>query len=87
VVDSLVYRVSWLRAKARFDRWDEEEKMVRSEMTWTILYFQHQKEVWDERAKMSEVMEETGHTAYAMKQAEMWGKFAEEGTRRFGHWI
>ena len=36
-----VYRVNWLRAKARFDRWDEEDEIVRSEMRWTLLYFEH----------------------------------------------
>ncbi len=32
----LVYRVSWLRAKARFSRWSEELQLVESEMKWTV---------------------------------------------------
>ena len=39
---SEVYRVSWLKAKARYDRWNEEFQMVQAEMFWTTLWFKHQ---------------------------------------------
>jgi hypothetical protein len=80
---TLVYRVNWLRAKARFNRWDEEDRMVRSEMRWTILYFLHQQEVWKKRAEKSIECDKRGHRAYALKQADMWGKFAAEGKTKF----
>ena len=40
MVDS-VYRVNWLRAKAHYDRWEEELTMVVHEMEWTTLWFKH----------------------------------------------
>ena len=48
----LVYRVNFLRAKARFDRWDEELKTVRHEMKWCVLYFRKQKKTWMSRTNM-----------------------------------
>jgi hypothetical protein len=61
--------------------------MVRSEMRWTILYFEHQREVWDRRAEKSEELGERGHRAYALKQAGMWAKFCTEGQKRFNGWM
>ncbi|KAG1901611.1 uncharacterized protein F5891DRAFT_979428 [Suillus fuscotomentosus] len=33
----LVYRVHWLKAKARWQRWEEELSLVQHEMGWTLL--------------------------------------------------
>jgi hypothetical protein len=40
----LVYRVNWLKAKARWNRWEEELSLVQHEMGWTIGWFKHQEE-------------------------------------------
>ena len=37
---SIVYRISWLRAKARYTRWEEELSLVKHEMTWTVAWFE-----------------------------------------------
>ena len=75
-----VYRVNFLRAKARHDRWDEELQLVRREMHWSIRYFVHQRQVWAGRA---EVSTKEGHRAYAYKQAAMWENFECEGEVQF----
>jgi hypothetical protein len=55
VTDSCaVYRVNWLRAKAQFNRWEEETKMVKNEMTWTTLWFENQRKRWQDRAEKCE---------------------------------
>ena len=36
-----VYRVNWLRARSRFDRWREEYKLLRSEMDWILNFFSY----------------------------------------------
>jgi hypothetical protein len=41
-----VYRVHWLKAKARRDRWREEQILVASEMEWTELFFRHRASRW-----------------------------------------
>jgi hypothetical protein len=41
-----VYRVHWLKAKSRRDRWQEEEILLASEMEWTELFFRHRASRW-----------------------------------------
>jgi hypothetical protein len=74
--------VNFLRAKARYDRWEEELKIIRHEMKWCVLYFQHYRDVWKVCAEESGTKE--GHKAYAYKQMVMWEKFMQEGQDRFG---
>jgi hypothetical protein len=79
----LVYRVNWLRAKARYDRWNEELSIVQHEMKWTILWFKHQMEEWKNRLKRSAEERKPGHIAYAEKQVAMWKMFMREGEQGF----
>ena len=74
---STVYRVNFLRPKARYDRWDEELKTVRHEMGWSIRYFDHHRTQWMVRAQ--KVGNTEGQRAYAYKQTEMWDKFVGWG--------
>lgn len=46
----VVYRVSWLRAKARKTRWCEEEDLVSHEMLFVILFHLREAKLWRERA-------------------------------------
>jgi hypothetical protein len=46
----IVYRVHWLKAKARRDRWAEEATLLGHEMDWTFAFFQKQAFKWRERA-------------------------------------
>ncbi|KAG2111729.1 uncharacterized protein F5147DRAFT_651355 [Suillus discolor] len=75
-----IYRVNWLKAKARYDRWSEELKLVQHEMCWTVQWFQNQESEW--RARADESIK-NGHRAYAEKQASMWAEFAAEGIKSF----
>jgi hypothetical protein len=78
-----VYRVNWLRAKARFNRWEEEEKIVKSEMDWTIRWFENQQLMWEKNARESIEKQQEGHACYAWKQEEMWSKFKQEAISAF----
>ena len=80
---NIVYRVNWLRAKARFDRWNEELILVPHEMQWTVLWFEYQSKVWTKRATESVGQGKEGHRAYAFKQVEMWDKFSAQGRKSF----
>lgn len=80
---SAVYRVSWLRAKARYDRWDKEFLTVRYEMRWTILWFKHQVKEWSKRSVESVGQNRAGKKAYAEKQIAMWKMFVEEAESVF----
>jgi hypothetical protein len=62
--------VSWLRAKARADRWKEELLQVRHEMSWTVQTFRYYKGEWQQR-QISKP-NSAGYGEYAFKQIAMW---------------
>ncbi|KAG1743676.1 uncharacterized protein EDB91DRAFT_1081059 [Suillus paluster] len=74
------YRVNWLKAKARYDHWSEELKLVQYEMFWTISWFRTQEERWRVRADESI---KNGNRAYAERQASMWAEFSAQGLKNF----
>ncbi|KAG1721501.1 uncharacterized protein EDB91DRAFT_1064375, partial [Suillus paluster] len=75
-----VYCVNWLKAKARYDCWSEELKLVQHEMFWTISWFRTQEERWRVRADESI---KNGNRAYAERQASMWAEFSAQGLKNF----
>src|SRR4051812_10275659 len=62
---SSVYRISWLRAKSRQDRWNEELSMTSHEMVWVVLWFQRRSAVWRSRAASELPNGSPGLAAYA----------------------
>lgn len=78
-----VYRVTWLRAKARYERWKEEDILVQDEMQRTINFFHKQKGYWELRASKSLDSGLKGHGSYASQQAVMWQKMGEDAQQTF----
>ncbi|KAI6100513.1 hypothetical protein F5141DRAFT_1204836 [Pisolithus sp. B1] len=74
------YRINWLKARARRDRWKEEVSLVRHEMLWTCLWFEYHKDIWEKRALQST---EPGKEAYAKKQMGLWNDFAKKARLMF----
>ncbi|KAG2341746.1 hypothetical protein BDR05DRAFT_887861 [Suillus weaverae] len=74
------YRVNWLKAKARWRRWEEELTLTRHEMRWTISWFHHQKTQWLRRSM--EAMK-SGHQAYGHRQVLLWQMFADNAEDKF----
>ena len=83
----LVYRVNWLRAKARVDRWLEELMLVKHEMKWTTLWFQHQEDLWSERSEREDGILPRGHKSYAKKQQKLWNAFKRKSSERFALYL
>jgi hypothetical protein len=80
----IVYRVNWLRAKARYDRWSEELKLVREEMRWTKRCFAYHSREWARRAEAyKENGDKRGHYSYALSQVHMWNSWEERAHGRF----
>ncbi|KIK24130.1 hypothetical protein PISMIDRAFT_99126, partial [Pisolithus microcarpus 441] len=75
-----VYRINWLKARARRDRWKEEVSLVRHEMLWTGLWFEYHKNMWEQRALQ---LTEPGKEAYARKQMVLWSDFANKARLMF----
>ena len=68
-----VYRISWLRAKARYTRWKEEHLLVRHEMRWTVSWFEHHRNMWQRRyEEIDDEASADGLRCYALKQAHLW---------------
>jgi len=76
-----VYRVNYLRAKARWDRWKEEQILVKKEMGWRIAWFEHANDVWSERERTEGLS--SGARVYAAVQAEKWRMFAWRSRKSF----
>ncbi|KAI6015713.1 hypothetical protein EDC04DRAFT_2577949 [Pisolithus marmoratus] len=75
------YRINWLKARARRDRWKEEVSLVRHEMLWTELWFEYHKKMW-EKAKGSAV-NRARKEAYAKNQMGLWSDFASKARLMF----
>jgi len=69
-----VKRVHWLRARAPKGRWHEEVILVTYEMQWTVRYFLHKSNKWEEGAHRPNVS--PGAKAYALWQGKMWRTLA-----------
>ncbi|KAF8262068.1 hypothetical protein EI94DRAFT_1603959 [Lactarius quietus] len=65
-------RVHWLRAKAQFERWKEEQDSIHNEAVWVPAYFHAQAELWRNRMMLSVQAGNPGHVAYAAHQAHAW---------------
>ncbi|EAU84183.2 hypothetical protein CC1G_13091 [Coprinopsis cinerea okayama7 len=76
-----LYRVNWLRAKSRFDRWKEEHTLLTCEMDWVLNFFAYkidQCETWALTKPDS-----PGHVAYANRQGDMWKRMLAHATKMF----
>jgi hypothetical protein len=78
-----VTRVNWLRAKARNKRWEEEVLILKHEMIWTQMWFEHHKQKWEKRMVVAKMALRMGHHAYAAKQVRIWSRFWEHARTEF----
>jgi hypothetical protein len=79
-----VYRVSWLRAKARFERWSEELHLVGYKMQWTVNWFRWMEGQW--RSRLSDLEDEErppGLDCYCHKQMVLWSSLADQAQTKF----
>jgi hypothetical protein len=60
-----VYRVHWLRAKARYDRLCEDITLLHNEMMWTTDYFHYRSGLWKIYIQGIDAADDPGHLAYA----------------------
>jgi hypothetical protein len=72
--------VNWLKAKARWNRWEKELSLVQHEMGWTLSWFKYQGEKWQLRWHQAT---KPGHQPYAHKQVLVWKAFAAEAEEKF----
>ena len=80
----IVYRVSWLRAKARFSRWSEELRLVELEMQWTVNWFRRKEQQWGNRLiNLADEERPPGLDCYSHKQMALWDALADQAQQKF----
>ncbi|KAG2004971.1 hypothetical protein CC2G_003473 [Coprinopsis cinerea AmutBmut pab1-1] len=77
-----LYRVNWLRAKSRAERWREEHVLLTSEMEWVPNFFAFKEEECKAWATLTRDL--PGHRAYANRQANMWRLMGAHAEKAFG---
>ena len=79
--DDIVDRVHWLRAKAQFERWKEEQDSIHNEAVWVPAYFHAKAELWSEWMNYAVREQLLGHAAYASRQAYAWEELSRSSMR------
>ncbi|KAH6869445.1 hypothetical protein BKA70DRAFT_1379648 [Coprinopsis sp. MPI-PUGE-AT-0042] len=80
-----VYRVNWVQAKCRMERWKEEHDILQCEMEWILNFFAYKSDQCKAWALMSQ--EKIGYKAYARRQEEMWRLLGVQAEIMFGETI
>jgi hypothetical protein len=81
VNQSTVNRVHWLRAKAQFERWLEEQASIHNEAIWVPMYFHSKAEDWEARMNISSELLQYGHGAYASRQMHSWEELSRSSKK------
>ena len=66
----IVYRLHWLRARARKHRWQEELLLTKYEMQWTVRFFMYMARLWQTRRDLPSST--PNKRAYAEERISMW---------------
>ena len=72
-----VYRMHWLRVKARKDRWNEETILLESETGWVCAFFTSKADEWNVVKKEAMEKGDCGLDCYAAQQNDMYTKLAD----------
>ena len=72
-----VERVHWLRAKAQFERWMEEQDSIHNEAQWIPAYFHAKAETWRHLMVFAAQGSLKGHEAYASYQMHAWEELSQ----------
>jgi hypothetical protein len=81
LTDLIVNRVHWLRAKAQFERWKEEQDSICNEAGWVPAYFHAKAECWKAWAVIAAEARLPGHESYASRQAHAWEELSRSSIR------
>ena len=62
----------WLRAKAQFERWQEEHDSIHNEAVWIPAFFQAKVECWKNWMNITAEEKLPGSAAFASRQVHLW---------------
>jgi hypothetical protein len=72
-----VERVHWLRAKAQFERWLEEQDSIHNKAQWIPAYFHAKANTWKNLMVTSQQHSLIGHQSYASYQMHAWEELSQ----------
>ena len=72
-----VYRMHWLQAKARKNRWNEEIVLLEAETGWTRAFFRSKADEWNALKKEAVEKGDRGLDCYATWQNDLYHKLAD----------
>ena len=76
-----VERVHWLRAKAQFERWLEEQDSIHNEAHWIPAFFTSKAETWQKLLAFASQGSLKGHKAYASYQMYAWEELSNSSKK------
>ncbi|KAH9016537.1 hypothetical protein EDB84DRAFT_1567201 [Lactarius hengduanensis] len=76
-------RVHWLRARAQFERWLEEQDSIHNEAEWVPAYFHAKAEMWKKLMIVATQGSLKGHQAYASYQMHAWEELSRSSVKAF----
>ena len=81
LIYNTVDRVHWLRAKAQFERWLEEQDSIHNEAHWVAAYFHYKADTWRKLMLVAADASLTGHAAYASYQMHAWEELSQSSAK------
>ncbi|KIK72211.1 hypothetical protein PAXRUDRAFT_181145 [Paxillus rubicundulus Ve08.2h10] len=74
----IFYHVNWLCTKAVQDQWKEEVELIKSEVQWTINFFDSKSRQWEKLGAQSREWGAMGHAVYAACQAAIYANLQDQ---------
>ncbi|KAI9430336.1 hypothetical protein H4582DRAFT_2063950 [Lactarius indigo] len=74
-------RVHWLRARAQFERWLEEQHSIHNEAEWVPAYFHAKAKMWKKLMTIAAQDSLKGHQAYASYQMHAWEELSRSSVK------
>ena len=81
LTSDIVNRVHWLRAKAQFERWVEEQDSIHNEAQWIPAFFHSKAMAWKAHMSYSSKGSLKGHEAYASYQMHTWEELSRSSAK------
>ncbi|KIK72605.1 hypothetical protein PAXRUDRAFT_45770, partial [Paxillus rubicundulus Ve08.2h10] len=72
------HRINWLCAKAVQDQWKEEVELIKSEVWWTINFFDSKSRQWEKLGMQSWEWGAVGHAVYATREAAIYATLRDQ---------
>ncbi|QRW00967.1 hypothetical protein RhiJN_28985 [Ceratobasidium sp. AG-Ba] len=78
-----VMKVEWFRGKARYERWEEEVRILPREMASVLFSFEQEAKAWMKRRDSVDAAFDKGYHSYCNQQVAMWESLRDDASLQF----